>query len=184
MAPRSAVELLPPEVLEALNARLIDQAFSDYVGLAAWLKEQGFEISKTAVWRHGSDLQAKMEKSMGKARERMEIAKALRGASDDEKSALMEATEMVAMDQLMDMFEATADMDSAGRMAAVPKLVRAIADLNRSAIGSAKWKREFEAEVRKQALEQAAERVSEAAKAQGLDIDQAKFWREKVLMGV
>jgi len=184
MAPRSAVDLLPADVLEALNSRLIDQAFSDYVGLAAWLKDQGFEISKTAVWRHGSDLQAKMEKSMGKARERMEIAKALRGASDDEKSALMEATEMVAMDQLMDMFEAVSDLDAAGRMSAVPKLVRAIADLNRSAIGSAKWKREFEAQIKREALEQAAERVGEAAKAQGLDVEQAKFWREKVLMGV
>lgn len=171
MAPRSSVELLPPAVLEALNARLIDQAFSDYVGLAAWLKEQGFEISKTAVWRHGSDLQAKMEKSMGKARERMEIAKALRGASDDEKAALMEATEMVAMDQLMDMFEATAELDAAERMAAVPKLVRAIADLNRSAIGSAKWKREFEAEIRKQAREEAAEELTQELKNDGISAE-------------
>jgi len=171
MAPRSSVELLPPNVLEALNARLIDQAFSDYVGLAAWLKEQGFEISKTAVWRHGSDLQAKMEKSMGKARERMEIAKALRGASDDEKSALMEATEMVAMDQLMDMFEAVSELDAAGRMSAVPKLVRAIADLNRSAIGSAKWKREFEAEIRKQAREEAAEELTQELKNDGISAE-------------
>jgi len=91
---------------------------------------------------------------------------------------------MVAMDQLMDMFEAVSDLDAAGRMSAVPKLVRAIADLNRSAIGSAKWKREFEAQIKREALEQAAERVGEAAKAQGLDVEQAKFWREKVLMGV
>ncbi|WP_031438188.1 phage protein Gp27 family protein [Methylobacter tundripaludum] len=171
MAPRSAVELLPAAVLEALNSRLIDQAFSDYVGLAAWLKDQGFEISKTAVWRHGSDLQAKMEKSMGKARERMEIAKALRGASDDEKSALMEATEMVAMDQLMDMFEALSELDAAGRMSAVPKLVRAIADLNRSAIGSAKWKREFEAEIRKQAREEAAEELTQELKNDGISAE-------------
>jgi len=171
VAPRSAVELLPAAVLEALNSRLIDQAFSDYVGLAAWLKDQGFEISKTAVWRHGSDLQAKMEKSMGKARERMEIAKALRGASDDEKSALMEATEMVAMDQLMDMFEALSELDAAGRMSAVPKLVRAIADLNRSAIGSAKWKREFEAEIRKQAREEAAEELTQELKNDGISAE-------------
>jgi hypothetical protein len=147
MAPRSAVELLPAGILSALNARLVDQSFSDYEGLTAWLQEQGYQISKTAVWRHGSGLQVKMEKSMGKARERMEIAKALRGASDDEKAALMEATEMVAMDQLMDMFEAASDMEEGDRMAAIPKLVRAIADLNRSAIGSAKWKKEFQADL-------------------------------------
>ncbi|HEY8037138.1 MAG TPA: phage protein Gp27 family protein [Methylobacter sp.] len=184
MPPRSAVSQLPEAVLTALNARLIDQAFSDYEGLAAWLKEQGFQISKTAVFRHGSDLQAKMEKSLSRARERMEIAKALRGASDDEKAALMEANEMVAMDQIMDMFEEVSGLEIGDRMAAIPKLVRAIADLNRSAIGSAKWKREFEAQIKREALEAAAERVGEAAKAQGLDVDQARFWREKVLMGV
>jgi hypothetical protein len=182
VAPRSAVELLPAAVLEALNSRLIDQAFSDYVGLAAWLKEQGFEISKTAVWRHGSDLQAKMEKSMGKARERMEIAKALRGASDDEKSALMEATEMVAMDQLMDMFEAVAELDAADRMSAVPKLVRAIADLNRSAIGSAKWKREFEADIRRQEREASAEAATTAAKAEGVSEEGVMRIREALGM--
>ena len=168
MPPRSAVSLLPDAVLTALNARLVDQAFSDYEGLAAWLQDQGYQISKTAVFRHGSDLQAKMEKSMARARERMEIAKALRGASDDEKAALMEANEMVAMDQIMDMFEMAGSMKIGDRMAAVPKLVRAIADLNRSAIGSSKWKREFEAEARLQAREEAARAASTVAKAEGV----------------
>ncbi len=171
MAPRSAVDLLPNEILEALNARLVDQAFSDYIGLAAWLNEQGYWISKTAVWRHGSDLQAKMEKSLGKARERMEIAKALRGASDDEKAALMEATEMVAMDQLMDMFEVVAEMSAANRLSAVPKLVRAIADLNRSATGTAKWKKEFEADIRKQARAEAAEELTQELKNDGISAE-------------
>ena len=171
MAPRSSVDLLPAAVLAELNARLVDKAFSDYLGLADWLRAEGYQISKTAVWRHGSDLQAKMEKSMGKARERMEIAKALRGASDDEKAALMEATEMVAMDQLMDMFEAVANLDTGERMAAIPKLVRAIADLNRSAIGSAKWKREFEADIRKKTREEAANELTEELKNDGISAE-------------
>ena len=171
MAPRSAVDLLPAEVLEELNKRLVDQAFSDYIGLAAWLNEQGYGISKTAVHRHGSGLQAKMAKSMGKARERMEIAKALRGASDDEKSALMEATEMVAMDQLMEMFEVVGDMEAGDRLSVVPKLVRAIADLNRSATGTAKWKKEFEADIRKLARAEAAEELTTELKNDGISAE-------------
>ena len=171
MAPRSTVDLLPAEVLAALNERLVDQAFSDYQGLATWLQAEGYQISKTAVWRHGSDLQAKMEKSMGKARERMEIAKALRGASDDEKAALMEANEMVAMDQIMDMFEAVGDLEIGDRMAVIPKLVRAIANLNRSAIGSAKWKKEFEADIRRKAREEAAEELTEELKNDGISAE-------------
>lgn len=168
MAPRSAVALLPTEVIDQLNLRLVDQAFSDYDGLATWLQEQGYQVSKTAVWRHGSSLQQSMEKSLARARERMEIAKACRGASDDEKAALMEANEIVAMDQIMDMFESVSDMELGDRMAAVPKLVRAIADLNRSAIGSAKWKREFEAEIRKQEREESTRLAASAAKAEGV----------------
>lgn len=168
MAPRSAVALLPKEVIDQLNLRLVDQAFSDYDGLATWLQEQGYQVSKTAVWRHGSSLQQSMEKSLSRARERMEIAKACRGASDDEKAALMEANEIVAMDQIMDMFESVSDMELGDRMAAVPKLVRAIADLNRSAIGSAKWKREFEAEIRKLEREESARLATTAAKAEGV----------------
>ncbi|MCK9622973.1 MAG: DUF3486 family protein [Methylobacter sp.] len=171
MAPRPAIALLPDAVVAQLNARLVDQAFSDYEGLTAWLQEQGYQISKTAVWRHGSNLQAAMEKSLSRARERMEIAKALRGASDDEKAALMEANEMVAMDQIMDMFEEVSGLEIGERMAAIPKLVRAIADLNRSAIGSAKWKREFEAEIRKRSREEAAEELATELKNDGISVE-------------
>lgn len=170
MAPRSAIDRLPEEVLTALNSKLVENAFSDYVGLSLWLQEQGYWISKTAVHRHGFDLQAKMEKAMGRARERMEIAKALRGASNDEKAALMEATEMVAMDQLMEMFEAVADMEPGERMSATPKLVRAIADLNRSAIGSAKWKKEWQADVDAKLVKLEAEAVGNNGKRR---LDQA-----------
>lgn len=184
MAPRSAIDLLPDNVLEALNGKLVEKAFSDYAGLSKWLFDQGYWISKSAVHRHGSELQARMEKSMSRARERMEIAKALRGASDDEKAALMESTEMVAMDQLMDMFESVAEMELGERMSAVPKLVRAIADLNRSAIGSAKWKREFEAETRRQAREEAAQQATKAAKAEGVSEQGISRIREALGMAV
>jgi len=49
--------------------------------------------------------------------------------------------------------------------------VRAIADLNRSAIGSAKWKREFEAEIRKQAREEAAEELTQELKNDGISAE-------------
>lgn len=168
MPPRSPLDTLPEPVLTELNQRLIASGFAGYVDLAAWLTEQGFTISKSAVHRHGSALQASMEKSINRARERMEIAKALKGASDEDKAALMEANEMVAMDQIMDLFDMSADMEPGERITAIPKLVRAIADLNRSAIGSSKWKREFEAETKRQAREEAAQAATHAAKAEGV----------------
>ncbi|MDO9141457.1 MAG: DUF3486 family protein [Methylobacter sp.] len=168
MPPRSPLDTLPEPVLTELNQRLVANGFSGYIALADWLTGQGYSISKSSVHRHGSALQASMEKSINRARERMEIAKALRGASDEDKAALMEANEMVAMDQIMDLFDASADLEPAERLSAVPKLVRAIADLNRSAIGSSKWKREFEAEIRRQEREESARLATTAAKAEGV----------------
>ena len=168
MPPRSPLDTLPDDLKTELNQRLIANGFAGYVDLAAWLTDQGYQIGKSAVHRYGSELQASMEKSINRARERMEIAKALKGASDEDKAALMEANEMVAMDQIMDLFDASADMEAGERLAAVPKLVRAIADLNRSAIGSAKWKKEFEAEAKRLAREEAAREATQAAKAEGV----------------
>lgn len=182
MPPRAAITALPDAILSGLNARLVDNSFADYDGLAVWLQEQGYQISRSAVGRYGSDLKAKMEKSMARARERMEIAKALRGASDDEKAALMEANEMVAMDQIMDMFEEVSGLKIGERMAAVPKLVRAIADLNRSAIGSAKWKKEFEAQIRLQAREEAAKDLTEQLKNDGIS-EELEASIKRILVG-
>ena len=168
MPPRSPLDTLPDDLKTELNQRLIANGFADYVALAEWLTAQGYQIGKSAMHRYGSALQASMEKSINRARERMEIAKALKGASDEDKAALMEANEMVAMDQIMDLFDASADMEPGERLAAVPKLVRAIADLNRSAIGSAKWKKEFEAEAKRLAREEAAREATQAAKAEGV----------------
>lgn len=183
MARIPAISLLPKSVLDELNTKLVDQAFSDYAGLSAWLHEQGYEIgtSTAAVWKHGSKLQVAMEKSLNKARQRMEIAKALRGASEEDKAALMEANEMVAMDQIMDMFEEASGLEIGERMAAIPKLVRAIADLNRSAIGSAKWKREFEAQIRKDTLEQAANKMGITANKSGLSADTIDILKREIL---
>ncbi len=181
MPPRAAITALPDAILSGLNARLVDNSFADYDGLAVWLQEQGYQISRSAVGRYGADLKGKMEKSMARARERMEIAKALRGASDDEKAALMEANEMVAMDQIMDMFEEVSGLEIGDRMAAVPKLVRAIAYLNRSAIGSAKWKKEFEVEARRQAREEATEKAADVARRTGLSADAIAAFKREML---
>lgn len=181
MSPRSAVSNLPKSLQDELNTKLVDSSFSDYVGLSDWLEHEGYQISPASVWRHGSKLQAAMEKSLNKARQRMEIAKALRGASEEDKAALMEANEMVAMDQIMDMFEEAANLEIGERMAAVPKLVRAIADLNRAAIGSAKWKREFEAQIRKDALEQAANKMGITANKSGLNAETIDILKREIL---
>ncbi|MEJ1486736.1 MAG: phage protein Gp27 family protein, partial [Candidatus Sedimenticola sp. (ex Thyasira tokunagai)] len=42
----------------------------------------------------------------------------------------------------------------------------------------------IERETRRKTVEEAADQVEEVARAQGLDDDQARFWREKFLKGM
>ena len=181
MPPRPAIDLLPESVKDELNEKLIANGFGNLVELSGWLAEQGYQISKSAVGVYSQGLKSSMEKSLGRARERMAIAKALKGASDEDKAALMEANEMVAMDQIMDMFDLMGGLEPGERMAALPKLVRAVADLNRSAVGSAKWKREFEAEIREKAKLEAAEAAAKTAKDAGVSAETIARIRRDVL---
>lgn len=166
-----SIDKLPKAVKDELNEKLVANGFGDYVKLSQWLAEQGYEISKSAVGRHGADLKERMEKSLTRARERMEIAKSLRGASDEEKAALLEASELTATDALMDMLESLPDMTLQDRAKNAPKLVAALANLNRSAVGSAKWKREFEAEIREKVKKEAVETAIQTAKKCGVSIE-------------
>ncbi|WP_418648846.1 phage protein Gp27 family protein [Thauera butanivorans] len=59
---RSSVTTLPADVLDELNRRILASSFSDYVGHSAWLQQQGYSVSKSAIHRyateHASDLLA------------------------------------------------------------------------------------------------------------------------------
>jgi hypothetical protein len=183
MPPRGIIETLPPEVRDELNRRLMASGYGRLEEQVAWLREQGVQIAKSAVGQYSQGLKVTMEKALTRARTRIEAAKALGGLSDGDKAALLEANEMVLLDKLMDIMDEWETVDPESRPKALAALIRASADLSGSARGTAKWRRDFEAEIRRQALEEAAARVDEAAKAQGLNEEQARFWREKVLMG-
>lgn len=182
MPPRSATEQLPDAILDELNQRLVASGFAGYVALSDWLAEQGYQISKSAIHRHGSALQASMEKSINRARERMEIAKALGGMTDKEKAALLEASEMVAIDQMMDVLESLSGWEVSDKAAIIPKLARAIADIGRSATGTARWRKDFEAEAALKAKTLAAAEATQAAKAEG--VSEAGLARIRAALGM
>ena len=63
MPRRSSVyRLLPPDVRGALNARIAAAGFGDYAGHKAWLAEQGYSFSESALRRHGAKLQKDSER--------------------------------------------------------------------------------------------------------------------------
>lgn len=56
MARISTVYTLPPLVRQELTRRLLATGFGNYQNLEAWLAEQGYAISKSALHRFGTQL--------------------------------------------------------------------------------------------------------------------------------
>jgi hypothetical protein len=54
------ITLLPPRLRAEVERRIREKGFSDYRGLAEWLRQQGYHISNDSLWRYGKSLQRKL----------------------------------------------------------------------------------------------------------------------------
>lgn len=142
------------------------------------LEEEGSgeRLSKSAVNRYA----VRMEEVGKKLRQSREVAKMWIGRLGAEPQGevgklLNEMVRGLAFDLAMDMSGDGADVQ--------PKMLKdlaiAIEKLEKAASENVKR----EEEIRKRALEEAADRVEEAAQQNGMNREQAEFWRNKVLMG-
>lgn len=182
MAPRNKVFSLPQEVRDELNEKLVSTGFQGYAGLADWLKERGFEVSRSSVQRYGQDLQEEFEEAMGSVRRTTEMAKAMADAVEDDEGNLIDATARIVQEQLLrvslELRKAKSNPEYITHN--LGKISKALSSLGRVSIAQKKHAREIRTEV----LQEAANRVDAAAQAKGLSAEDAKFWREQVLMGM
>lgn len=162
MPPVSKLATLTPEVRDELNQRLIAAGFGDLDSHVEWLRSLGVDISRSRVGEYSLGLKSTIQKSMERARLRVEVARSMGGMSDSDKAALLETTEMVLLDKLMETVEAWEDTDPAERPKVLASLIRAGADLGRSSIGTAKLRKEAEAEIRRAAADAAAKTAQAA----------------------
>ena len=103
MAPRSNMETLPENVRREFERRLIENGFANYTDLAAWLNQQGYQISRSAAYRYGS----KIERRLRAIKESTEAAKLIVANADDEQDSRSEALMALLQNQL---FEALIDI--------------------------------------------------------------------------
>jgi hypothetical protein len=165
------------------EAELIRRNFKDYDGLAEWLRTNGLEISRSSAYRHGSKLQRRLQN----VRNSTEAARLIAEAAPDDADLRSAAVISLVQSELFDVMVTLQDLDEAEpgeRVGLLKECARSVLDMTKASVLQKKWKQEIELQIKRETLEQAADRISEAAKAQGLDVEQAKFWREKVLMGV
>lgn len=150
MARPAKVKLLPPEVLDDLNARLIGQGFAGYDALAEWLQAKGFDISRATLQRHGSALEAEFEEAMADARRTRALARAARESGGDEDGSLMSAAASILQDNLLRVSLAVkrdSEDDPAAAAKTLSLISRAFADVGRMDIANQKWMAETRAKL-------------------------------------
>ena len=178
MARRSKVGALPPDVQDDLNARLIERGFSGYEDLSAWLKSLGYDISKSALHRHGSTLEAEFEEAMADARRTRALARAARESGDGDDGALLESASGIMQDNLLRLSlklkHSGAEPEEAAKTLSL--ISRAFADIGRFDISRQKW----QAELRAKAVV-AADAVEAIAKQGGLSADAMDRIRKGIL---
>jgi len=125
---------LPPEIVEEVNARLVEG--HTYLEVADWLKELGHQVSKSSVGRYGKDFLSRLER----LRVVKDQARAIVEESGDRPATEMhEAANQLAVQLIMETLITVPDM----KEAEITEVLKALSQLERSAVSREKLKYEF-----------------------------------------
>jgi uncharacterized protein YjcR len=151
--------------------------------LRTWKKRAGNEWDEArAVCRKG--MLASMEDVGSRLRRSREIAAALGGQAGLQSQGQMGQVVNELLRSLL--FDLTAKVQTAGimdgeEMAATIEQLKGLALTMHRLEGAANLNLKREAEIRKQAITDVADVVEKAAVQQGMNAEQAAFWRQQVL---
>lgn len=186
MAPQaSTIDRLPSEIKSALQELLQDPRVTQLEVTAkinALLEAEGHEerVSKSAVNRYAVKM-AEVGEKLRQSRDVAEMYIAKVGAAPQGQMGLLinEILRTLAFDLSLKIQDAA--LDDPETLAATIDQVKALALAVQRLEQSATINVKRAAEIRKQALADAANAVGEEARAQGMDEAQAEFWMKKVL---
>lgn len=181
MPPPSKIDQLSEEVRRELEERIIAAGFGDYVEHARWLREEkGQQIGKSTVGAYGQKLERRLAAIKTSTEAAKLIVQAAPDDADDLGSSVIRMIQHEAFESMIALQDAADEADPAKRIDILGKAAKNFATLTRASVARNKWA----VELRDKALLDAANRVESAALERGLTGEDAKFWREQVLMGM
>lgn len=171
MPAASSVDRLPEEVRSALHLRLIESNFHGYDGLVDWLTGQGYQLSRSAVHRHGQKVQRRINRIQASTEAAQLIAEAAPDQQDARSGAVIALVQSELFEAMLNLEEAD-DADPQGRIKLLSQAARAIAEASRASVNQKRWEGEVRKEYEAKA-QQAIEAARAAAREAGLDDDGA-----------
>lgn len=163
----SPIDSLTPEQRAEFERELIKRNFADYDGVAAWLQANGFEISRSAAYRHGSKLKRKLQA----VRNSTEAARMIAEAAPDDADLRSAAVISLVQSELFDVMVTLQDLDGANpeeRVGLLKEAAKSVLDMTRASVLQKQWKQDMEQQIRKQAREEAAEELTQELKNDGI----------------
>lgn len=161
---------LPPELVEALNAKLVD-GFT-YEEIVKWLGCMGHDISRSGVGRYAKDFLTRLER-LKNVREQ---AKAIiDDSSDDPQTTMAEASSQIAFQLLMEAFLEAGDKGAKGLDKTMIDAIKALAQLEKSGVDREKLKAGLREKAKK-----VADDVEKRVAAAGLKPEDLKYIREQI----
>jgi hypothetical protein len=136
-AQSKVIMMLPPHIRKEVERRMLAKRFSDYEGLAEWVRQHGYDSSNNSLWRYGKSL----KQEFTAARFSLLQARMLAGQAPDYKGRMMLALIQVVQQKLLSALSEAGELDHAD----MSRLVHALAELGRVSFSHQRWT----AEVRK-----------------------------------
>lgn len=160
------VDSLPPELVEAINKKLVDGW--TYRELADWLNQQGQPVSKSAVGRYGRDFLARLEALKATQMKARAIVEA---APDAPATELSEAANQLATQLIIETLLQVDDLTGAR----ITDLLKVLPHLEKAGVARERLKLEY-----RQKVDRAVQAIEETAKQKGLDPETLRIIKEQI----
>lgn len=178
MARKKLIYQLPPKIRQELDRRIIQNGFSGYDALVAWLGELGYRISRSPIHQHGQRMKRDFEQTL----HRLRMAEYMMSQMpDDAENALDKVNAVALRDRVFELIGEFEELGGeSGDLSGQVKLVSALsltqARLSRAGVYRQKWVEELRAKAHA-----AAEAVDKIAQKSGLSAETADAIRREIL---
>lgn len=177
MPPRSRIETdLSPELRAELDRRLAEGGFGGYQALTDWLREEGFEIGRSAVHVYGQALQRRLESVKAATQAAREIAALSPDEEDHRSGAIISMIQSEVFHGLVAMQAVEEEEDGTERMKLLSAAAKNVATLTRASVHLKRYQGEVAQRARA-----AAEAAVKVGRAGGLSDEAIEQIRAGIL---
>lgn len=171
MSSPAQVDGWSPEDRAAFERELIRRNFADYDGLVVWLFENGFELSRSAAYRHAAKLKRRIQAVRNSTEAARMIAEAAPDDSDLRSAAVISLVQSELFDVMVSLQDLDDDNDPAERVALLKEASKSVLDMTRASTLQKEWQLKHTARIRLEARAEAAQELTDELKNDGISAE-------------